>query len=376
VKTEKKVCHIISGYFRNDARIFYRQCLSLKNNGYNVSILTNDAEANEIVDGIQIISVTKVLLSRWKRLLLSTNIFFKHAVNINADIYQLHSPELLPLALKLKKLGKKVVYDAHEDMAAHILEKEWLPIWSRKILSFCFNIYINYVFKKIDEIISPLSHVVKNLQNLTGKGVLITNFPIVKNTYEVDKLNYLSRNNIFCYSGTVYKYSNQETIAKALLSAPEALYHLAGYIDNDQYMMLINSEVNDRIRFFGRLNKLDLSDFYKNSIAGIVIYDYKRNLGNQLGSFGTNKIFEYMEAGLPIICTDFELWKDIVQRYQCGICVKPGDADSLAQAINQIVNDRKSAFLMGNNSRRAIENEFNWRSEEIKYLNLFNNLIS
>ena len=374
MRTSPKVCHVISGYFRNDARVFYRQCISLKNHGFDVCILTNDGASNEIQDGIEIISCTPSPVSRWKTLLFATTYFYRHTLNIDADVYQLHSPELLPLGIKLKKLGKKVVYDAHEDMPAHILEKEWLPMWSRRIVSSLFNRYMTHVFKQIDEIITPHTHVARDMANRFGKGVLIANFPIIKKQYISTESNYSARQNIFCYTGTVYTYSNQQTIASALVSAVNALYQVAGYIDDDQIAKLMQSEASDRINFLGRLSQADLAKFYHKSIAGIAIYDYKLNLGNRLGSYGTNKIFEYMEAGLPIICTDYELWKDIVERYQCGFCVKPGDKEAIAQAMLAIMNDRKSAFVMGKNGRRAVENEFNWLSEEHKYCAIFRKL--
>ena len=122
-----QICHVISGYYRTDARVFQRQCKSLKNNGFEVSVLTNDGEPKEIIDGIPIYSCKKFYNSRIKILLFSTKQFYEKAIIIDADIYQLHSPELLPLGKKLKRLGKKVVYDAHEHMPMHILEKDWIP---------------------------------------------------------------------------------------------------------------------------------------------------------------------------------------------------------------------------------------------------------
>jgi glycosyltransferase involved in cell wall biosynthesis len=78
-----------------------------------------------------------------------------------------------------------------------------------------------------------------------------------------------------------------------------------------------------------------------------------------------------MEAGLPVICTDYSLWKDIIDRYDCGICVKPGSVDEIRSAIEYIVSDRARAFRMGQNGRRAVLEEFNWSSEERKYLDVF-----
>jgi glycosyltransferase involved in cell wall biosynthesis len=129
-------------------------------------------------------------------------------------------------------------------------------------------------------------------------------------------------------------------------------------------------------KFYDRLTQDDLRKLFLRSLIGIVVYDYKLNLGYKLGSYGTNKLFEYMEAGLPIICTDYILWKQIIDEYNCGICVQPGDAEALSSAISLINNDRSLAAQMGINSRRAAEEKFNWVTENKKYLSVFESVLS
>jgi glycosyltransferase involved in cell wall biosynthesis len=367
------VCHIISGYFRNDARVFMRQCKSLHTHGFDLSILTNDGDPDEMIDGIRVINCGKPW-SRARTLLLAKRQFLKSALAIDADIYQLHSPELLSLGLALKKAGKKIVYDAHEDMPRHLLEKDWLPRSSRKIVSMAFEKYMLHMLSHFDEIISPHSHVVADFQVKLGKGTLIANFPLVRPNALLRYDHYNSRGAVLCYAGTVYSYSNQEETVAALNTLNDAQYQIAGYIEEDHAKRLKAMPGGDRLVILGRLAREDLDEFYQSARVGLVIYDYKLNLGDRLGSYGTNKVFEYMEAGLPFVCTDYILWKDIVKRYDCGICVAPGRPDEIAAAIDYILQDGDRAYRMGQNGRRAVLEEFNWTSEEKKYVRIFQNL--
>ena len=368
-----KVCHVISGYFRNDARVFTRQCLSLKDAGYEVSLLTNDGGEDEVLMGIKVHSCGQ-LWPRWRTLLFARLQFKQKALEIDADVYQLHSPELLPLGVELKKLGKKVVYDAHEDMQAHILEKDWLPTFSRKAISFLVSNYMRYGYKKIDQIVSPHSHVVKKISDEMDKGVLIANFPILKDLEDISLNAVSEKDPIICYSGTVYSYSNQEQIVESISSIPNVRYEVAGVIEEVHKNSLLKMSGGQKVVFHGRINQESLRDLYRRSLVGIVVYDYKLNLGYNLGSYGTNKLFEYMEAGLPVICTDYLLWKEIIEEYNCGFYVTPGDVDGIRRSIETIVGDRNLAYEMGRNSRRAALVRFNWESENSKYLEIFDRL--
>jgi glycosyltransferase involved in cell wall biosynthesis len=128
------------------------------------------------------------------------------------------------------------------------------------------------------------------------------------------------------------------------------------------------------MEFLGRVGQAQLRALYTSSVAGLVIIDYRLNQGGKRGSYAVNKLFEYMEAGLPLICTDYTLWRDIVGRYDCGVCVSPGSVEEIRAAIEYLVSDRARAFRMGQNGRRAVLEEFNWASEERKYLAVFDRI--
>ena len=366
-----KVCHIISGYFRIDARVFQRQCKSLKNNGFEVSVLTNDGEPEEVIDGIPFYSCKKVYDSRIKTFFFASKQFYEKAKIVDADIYQLHSPELLPLGMKLKRLGKKVVYDAHEHMPMHILEKDWIPKPFRIIISKFVKLYMEFILPRFDFTITPHSHVLSDLKNKVKNIELIANFPLFNESSNLSFEEYSNRNNRICYTGTVYPYSNQQLLANAVQSINDLKYDIAGHIDNELLKELESIIPPSKFKFHGRLAFNQLPEFYNNSTIGYVVYDYKLNLGHKLGSYGTNKIFEYMEAGLPIICTDYILWKEIIDKYDCGICVEPNNYKQIENAIKLLISNKEKAYEMGQNGIKAILNEFNWVSQEKLYLGIF-----
>ena len=81
-----------------------------------------------------------------------------------------------------------------------------------------------------------------------------------------------------------------------------------------------------------------------------------------------------MAAGLPVIASNFELWKSIVEESHCGVCVDPYDNDQVTKAIKTFLNDRTLAQKMGQNGREWVLNKYNWNSEEKKLLSLYSEI--
>ena len=121
----------------------------------------------------------------------------------------------------------------------------------------------------------------------------------------------------------------------------------------------------------GRIAKTQMREFYQKAVVGLAIHDYAHNLGHKVGSLGSTKFFEYMKVGLPIICSDFDLWSEIIKKYNCGICVQPNNIEQIESAIRFILEDKEKAYEMGQNGKNAILTEFNWSAQERIYLKVF-----
>jgi glycosyltransferase involved in cell wall biosynthesis len=369
-----RVCLVSASHHRNDTRLVERQARSLQSNGFDVTVLLNDGLGEEIKNGIKIVNPSSFWKNRLKIIFFAKKLFLAKAREIDADIYQMQSPECWLLGIELQKNGKKVIYDAEEDLPRHIKEKEWLPFFIRTLVSFFVEKFMLKILAKYDGLISPHLHVIDYLKKINKNVYYVVNFPHLNNFNDFSFSQYNSRSNLMCYTGTVYYYSNQFVILDAIKNIADVKYEIAGHIDHGYLEQLSLHDSFPKFVFHGRLPWDQLKYFYSKFKIGIVVYDYKLNLGWKQGSFGTNKIFEYMESALPFICTDFDLWKAIIDEYDCGICVQPGNEFQIANAINFLLTNPERAYQMGQNGRKAVIEKFNWQSQENVYLDLFHNL--
>ena len=81
-----------------------------------------------------------------------------------------------------------------------------------------------------------------------------------------------------------------------------------------------------------------------------------------------------MLSGLPIICSDFILWKQIVEGNKCGICVNPNSVDDIANAILQLINNINESNVMGMNGKNAVLEKYNWSTQEYILLDVYKKL--
>ena len=113
-----------------DVRIFHKECVSLANAGYDVYLVERGDSYEK--SGVHIVGVGQPCGGRLSRMFSFSKKVYHTALALDADVYHLHDPELLPYGLKLKKKGKKVIFDSHEDTCGSILEKTWIPSAMRK----------------------------------------------------------------------------------------------------------------------------------------------------------------------------------------------------------------------------------------------------
>ena len=150
-----KVCHMTSAHEEEDIRIFRKECVSLAEAGYDVYLVERGDSYDK--NGVHIVGVGEIPTSRLKRMTEGAKMVYQAARALDADIYHFHDPELLPYGLKLKKAGKKVIFDSHEMYTEQIREKPYLPHWFARLLSHAYGKYESHVLGRIDGLVYTLS---------------------------------------------------------------------------------------------------------------------------------------------------------------------------------------------------------------------------
>ena len=365
-----KVCHVTSAHPKEDVRIFHKECVSLAKSGYDVTLVQQGDSYEK--DGVHLVGFGEIPTNRIKRMLFGARIAYRKALEVNADVYHLHDPELLPYGLKLKKKGKKVIFDSHEHTAESIYEKEWLPKFVRSMVYTLYAAYQKKICKKLDAVISVTPNIVAYFQKINKKTIQVANYPIFTEQAPTE----LQKQCRVAFAGGISDQWNHHTLLQALSNIPECRYCLCGIAEQSYLDRLKTYPAWEQVDYLGKIPHSEVANHLSSSIAGMALLQSGRNTDWENGTIGNTKIFEEMLAGLPVICTNFVLWKEFVDRYHCGICVKPDDADQIASAIQYLLDHPDEAKQMGENGRMAVKEEFNWGMEEKKLLALYEDILN
>lgn len=366
-----KICHLTSKHKINDVRIFHKQCVSLAKQNYNVTLIGFDEKSLcYFNDNVNIRTLEYVKPIFFFTFIKRVYKIYKSAIECNAQIYHLHDPELLLLITFLKAKNKVVIFDSHEDIPNQILEKKNLPRFIMFFVSSIYKKFEKYILKKCDLLISPTNHITNRLKKINPNTIQVTNYPFINN--QID----LKWENSICFAGGITNQWLHHNIIKAIEDIPNVTYNISGKFDSKYYNNLSLLKSWTKVNYFGILPFKDVPMFISNSTIGMALNNYNKNVGGKIGSLGNNKLFEYMNIGIPVICTDFILWKEIIDKYNCGIYVNPNSIDDITCAINFLLNNPLRAKEMGNNGKNAIRLEYNWISQEKILLNSYKLIIN
>ncbi|MDN0085137.1 glycosyltransferase family 4 protein [Crenobacter sp. SG2305] len=360
-----KIAHLTSAHPRHDIRIFVKECASLAAAGHEVTLIVADGLGNEINRGVHIHDVGPKSGGRLARMTGTVRRVMDAALALKPDVAHFHDPELIPAALRLKKAGIKVVYDVHEDVPRQILAKHWIPGALRPTVSGTFEKLEDFAVRRFDAIVTSTPHIRERFRPLNQRVVDICNFPILEEL--VRDTPWEARRNEVCYIGGISRIRGIEPIVAALPDSGARLNLAGPWSESDLKQKLLPSEGWARVNDLGVLDRAGVADVLARSKVGLVTLFPTPNYVDALPI----KLFEYMAAGMPVIASDFPVWRAIVDDAGCGLLVDPQDPAAIAAAIRELLANEERAHAMGEAGKKAVLNKYSWAAEADKLVRLY-----
>lgn len=363
-----KVCHITSVHRTNDGRIFKKECRTLAKAGHEVYLVGRGDSFNK--DGVHVVGIGAANKNLLKRIIVDTRKVYKEALKIDADLYHLHDPELLLYALRLKKLGKFVIFDSHEKYTEVIPEKPYLPKWILKLVAKVYGTYEKHVLHHIDGIIFPCKKqgITPFVRDCKRVGI-ISNAPEIESLYTKYDEEWQKEPRTICYVGSLsYARGITNLIKAAAISDVKLIlagnYSSAAYQKSVEAMPeYVNVEYKGFVDERGLNEVLNRASIGASTLLNVGQYDKSDIL--------STKVCEYMAMELPVVLSKNTYNKKCIDKYGFGICVDPDNVEEIAAAITFLVNNPQEARKMGENGKEAVMNVFNWESEAKKLVDFY-----
>ncbi len=367
------VVHLSSVHHISDTRVFYKECSSLAAAGYDVTLIINTDNGDEVRNGVRIRSLSKSTGGRFARMMRRPIEVFRMARQEDAQIYHFHDPELIPVGVALKVIGKRVVYDAHEHVAKQILSKGWLPRLLRRPLSLGYRalewLCVNFVFDAV--VVADPTQIPLYPEQ---KVVVVENFPLLSEIVSAPTRPYDERSNRVTYIGAITELRGAREMVEAIRLvnlSMDATLSLGGRFSPPNFQENLEGAAGwEFVDYRGFLDRDAVFDLLSDSRVGIVVL---HPIPNYLTSQPV-KLLEYMLAGLPVVVANFPYYRQYVEDTGSGIMVDPLNPVEIATAITWLLENPIEAERMGERGKRVVLDRYNWEHEAEKIINLYRSI--
>ena len=358
-----RICVVTTVHPPTDTRIYHKEIAALREGGHAVSMIARgDCDARPAGVSFHPIEVPKrrairVLVAPWRAL--------REALRHRADIYHLHDPELLGVGVLLRVLTRaRVVYDVHENVVAQIRTKHWIPAMLRRPIGLVYALAERVCLRFVHAVLlaedsyAPLYRWHRNVRVLHNYPLSGTRQPQARRT---DRPRLI-------YVGGMTRPRGAMTMlrAAALLRdrGVDVSWTLIGQaspaLASEMKAYLSEHGLDRTVDLVGGLPFPEAQAAVAEADIGLSVLDA---LPNYVESMPT-KLLEYLAAGLPVIASDFPLWRSLLEEFESGLTVPPADPEALADAVASMIADPERFQAMSENGRaRLVASRMTWESE-------------
>lgn len=366
------IVHLTSVHSPDDPRIFSKECRTLADAGFDVTLIV-PAQCSEVRQGVRIRAISPPA-SRLRRITRTTWNVYKAGAASGAEVCHIHDPELIPAGLLLKLHGKRVVYDVHEDYVTSVRQKDYVPSFLRRPLSVLLGT-LEWLIAKWCAIVVAERYYLKRFP----RGTVVLNYPrtdmLPSSKPRGDRTPPQIR---LLYTGVVSEDRGALTHARLVNTSEDIHVHVVGRCETDlaAAMRGVAGSGVSRLHMTGEgahVPYQTILDAYECGgwTAGLALFpDTPHYRDKEL-----TKFFEYMAAGIPIICSNLPTWVSLVEGIGCGLCVDANDQAAILGAVRYLVDHPEEAAGMARRGRCAVDTRFNWTHEAEALVAFYHDLV-
>jgi len=381
------VLMIVLKDFVNDSRIL-RECATVHNMGYRVVVYALHSESlpeYEKQDNYELYRF-KLTTKKWPKhpfiqIFKYLECFIRIAwkgTKLNPKVVHCHDISALPIGFVISlKLKSKLIYDSHELWSNYNYRKS-LVVSAQKQLS---NILEKFLMRRSDAVITVSDSIANYLSAFARikKPFVIRNIPNSNNP-NIQDINLLKKNlhipkdkKILLFQGGFASNAGLEDLVAAMelvLPAAVLVFMGGGILNNKLHNLVKRKSLNNKVFFHAYVDNQVLLNYTACASIGIsssssINLDYRYAL--------PNKLFEYIQAGVPVLVTDLPDMRKIVMEYKIGETYPEGDPQELACIINRLLENPKQLEIYKKNVKEAAK-ILNWENEENKLKIIYKSL--
>lgn len=356
-KQNVKVCHLTTVHKPNDVRIYQKECLSLAACGYEVSLIA-PYEKNFSSGEITYIPIRK-RVKRIPRMLAGPMELLGKARKIKADIYHFHDPELISIGIFLRLLGKKVIYDVHEDYPGQIRTKRWLgPLIIRRCMAAIMTFAEWLGASLFTGMIAVTAEIAARFP--ADKTVVVSNYPVLGLIDRFPEEKVTKEHPVVLFAGGLDRIRGIREIIMAIGSVRNnaELWLLGPWEDERFRKECMELDGWEKTRYLGNVPFGKHYSWMKAADIGVINF---YAVDNHIFAM-PNKPFEYMACGLPMVMSNFEKWKAYFS--PVALFADPERPEEIAAALDELLEHEGNRQRMSLKAREMVQSEFSWEKEK------------
>jgi glycosyltransferase involved in cell wall biosynthesis len=358
-----------------DPRIMYKIAPSLSQD-YEVICALPDLAGHSAENSIQTVRLPfyqHLIL----RILLCHPVLLWQCLRFRPAIVHIFVPELIPVAFLFQWFGAKVIYEVQENLYKKFQIKRYNKAFPYQVL---FRFFDRAARKNFNCLFTEHAYLneYKKLPLISAVVHNYVSIPFI-DTYYGKHQKLTKTPPVLFYCGVISMERSFEILIAALFllksKYPGFKMHLFGktqFAEHEAENLPHFKKIRQHLVFHGYKDLKEALVYARGATAGIALL---KPVADYMDSY-TTKIFEYMAMQLPVITSDFPLYKEVIEKSECGFCISPYNPEILSEKIAWLIDHPAQAQVMGEKGRKAAESHFNWAKEEAVLLLFYKDLLT